>query len=92
MASAATALENGVSESEESEESEESLPKRKKSLLNYTDSGDSSDSTSPGTRSAAFIEREIPLYRAENEVKRSGDPLLWWKRNEHRFQTLAKLA
>ena len=58
----------------------------------YTDSGDSSDSTSPGTRSAAFIEREIPLYRAENEVKRSGDPLLWWKRNEHRFQTLAKLA
>ena len=93
LETAATTLENRGMQSEESEESEgEPLPKRKKSLLDFTDSGDSSDSTSPGIRRAHITEREVSLYRAENEVKRSGDPLFWWKTNEHRFPTLAKLA
>ena len=89
-------LENSVAMALDSESEEEldrePLPKRRKGLLDYTDS-DSSGSASPSTRSAACIEKEISLYRSDEVMlTKSGDPLLWWKRNEHRYPTLAELA
>ena len=56
---------------------------------------DVSDSSSTGESDAGVqstLECKLAQYQAEKEVPRTDNPLDFWKVNEHRFKTMAKLA
>ena len=53
-------------------------------------SSNGSDTDSPYEANA--MEKEVSLFRAEDELDHNMDPLQWWQLNSHRFPHLAKLA
>ena len=70
-------------------------PKRQRmerGLLDYTDSSSDTNGSSPTDDIAAAVDMELSNYKAEDEIPKSEDPLLWWKLNEHRFKILSVLA
>lgn len=67
-------------------------PKRYKEqgLLDFSESSDS-NGDSP-TEPSGQVEKEINVYRAEESIDKSEDPLIWWSANTHRFKHLSVLA
>ena len=59
-------------------------------LLDFSDSSDSNGTVLSVTRTSA--EKEVDAYIAEDQIEQGDDPLEWWRVNQHRFVTLAKLA
>ena len=62
------------------------------SLLDYQDSSESSGSSPAQISATETVEKEILLYKADDPLNRSCDPLKWWKENETRFTYLSKVA
>ena len=72
-------------------------PKRKKTddILDYyasSSNGSSNGSDTDSPYEANAMEKEVSLFRAEDELDHNMDPLQWWQLNSHRFPHLAKLA
>ena len=50
------------------------------------------DSDSDTDEPAESTAEEFARFKAEKKLPDGENPLIWWRRNEHRFPTLARLA
>ena len=81
-------------EHESESESEAPIPKRprqQQDLLDYVESSGSEGGSSPSS-ALSVVEKEIALYRREDQSERESNPLDWWRINAHRFKTVSVLA
>ena len=70
-------------------------PKRKKTddiLDYYASSSNVSGNGSDTPYETNAMEKEVSLFRAEDQLDHNMDPLQWWQLNSHRFPHLAKHA
>ena len=63
--------------------------RQKIDLLSYEESSDS-NGCSPDRGSV--VEKEVIKFCADDSIANNDDPLMWWKSNESRYQTVAQLA
>ena len=60
-------------------------------LLSFEASSDSNGSSPIHGPGSTVVEKEVTKFQADDSMD-SHDPLLWWKSNESRYQTVARLA
>lgn len=60
-------------------------------MLDYVESSGSEGGSSPSSV-VGVVEKEVALYRKEDQTDQESNPLDWWKSNAHSFKTVSVLA